>query len=299
MVNKESLKKFVENNQKLVKKAPTSNPDLFVLKYTRKVFFDGLWNEFLEQCRGLVIDKDYNIVSYPFTKIYNIGIEEKAPVYADDDLVTVYQKRNGFMVAMTEYNGELLISTTGSLDSDFVGYARSFVNEDLEKEIIYLAKKYNITLLFECVHSEDPHIIPEQPGLYYLGHREKTYDSVVDMYRPSDSYHKYLPHEASVFDCGEIYYNMKWKDVAALLKTCEHEGYVIYGSNRTSGKVKSKYYLVQKALARKKDIMSLNKNILDEEYYPLYDHLVTVREMFNSLSEEDRLSYMREFIEKM
>ena len=44
---------------------------LSVYKYTRKVFFDNLWNEDLRllDCRGIVIDTDYNIISYPFTKI--------------------------------------------------------------------------------------------------------------------------------------------------------------------------------------------------------------------------------------
>ena len=44
---KEKLKQFVLDNPKLVSMKPAGD-GLFVLKYTRRVFFDNLWNDFLE-----------------------------------------------------------------------------------------------------------------------------------------------------------------------------------------------------------------------------------------------------------
>ena len=55
------LQKFVAENPMLVKMRETSNPELFVLKYQRSVFFDNLWDEYLEECRGTVVDKDFNL----------------------------------------------------------------------------------------------------------------------------------------------------------------------------------------------------------------------------------------------
>jgi hypothetical protein len=55
---------------------------------------------------------------------------------------------------------------------------------------------------------------------------------------------------------------------------------------------------VQKALARKKDIMSLSKAIVDEEYYPLITHLFEIKDKFNRLPEQERLDYMRNYLEK-
>ena len=68
------LKQFVKDNPKLVRMNKTSNPNLFVLKYARSVFYNNAWNEFLENCRGTIVDDEFNIVSLPFTKIYNFGI---------------------------------------------------------------------------------------------------------------------------------------------------------------------------------------------------------------------------------
>lgn len=60
-MNKE-LQKFVAEHPKLVRMRETSNPDLFVLKYQRSVFYDNLWDDHLEECRGTVVDKDFNLI---------------------------------------------------------------------------------------------------------------------------------------------------------------------------------------------------------------------------------------------
>ena len=46
---------------------------LSVYKYSRKVFFDNLWSldERLKDCRGIVVDGNNEIISYPFTKVFN------------------------------------------------------------------------------------------------------------------------------------------------------------------------------------------------------------------------------------
>lgn len=98
MITKESLKQYVMDNPMLVTmRESQSYPGLYVLKYRKKVFYDGLWNEYLEQCRGTVVDNNFNLVSYPFQKIYNYGIEVNAPKLSDDTIVTAYRKVNGFL----------------------------------------------------------------------------------------------------------------------------------------------------------------------------------------------------------
>ena len=123
---KDELKKFVQDNPRLVSMKPAGD-GIYVLKYSRRVFYDNLWNDFLEECRGTIVDADFNVVSRPFTKIYNYGVETKAPVLADNTLVTAYRKVNGFMVAMTWYNNDILVSTTGSTQNDYVDYAKEMM----------------------------------------------------------------------------------------------------------------------------------------------------------------------------
>lgn len=299
-MNKDELKAFVAENPKLVTmKESTNYPGLFVLKYTRRVFFDALWNDFLEECRGTVIDADFNVITRPFTKIYNFRVEEKSPVLDDSTPITAYRKVNGFMAALTWYNDDILVSTTGSLDSDFVGYIKEMMLTHMSWDDwkVEVGCADGCTLMFECVHPSDPHICPEDAGMYFLGVRENRWESEVGMYGQRQvnwsrvyarTRLKCYYAEGHVTTVGEL---------MEKAKTAKHEGFVFYTEDGISAKIKTKYYLVQKALARKKDIMSLNKDIIDEEFYPLVEHLTSIKEHFNSLGEQSRLQYMRTFLE--
>ncbi len=287
---KDELRSFVESNPRLVTKKHVGE-NLYILKYARRVFYDNLWNDYLEECRGTVIDGDYNVVSYPFTKIYNFRVEDKSPLIDDIELVTAYRKVNGFMVAITYHNKDLLISTTGSISSDFVVMAKEMMLKHMSYSdwLIEIASNPDYTFLFECVHPNDPHIIPEECGIYYLGFREKCWNNHVNMYGLdvlSNMFHCFIP-ESFITTVG---------DLVNRSKSDKHEGYVFYTSDGRSAKIKTPYYLVNKSLARKSDILTLNKQKVDEEYYPLLDHLKTKREWFNGLDEQSRLVYIRDFL---
>jgi hypothetical protein len=275
-------------NRKSVMLKKTSNENLFVMKYKREVFYDDSWNDFLRECRGLVIDKDFNIVSYPFTKIHNFRVEQSAPVLSDYDFVTAYEKINGFMVAMT-YSDEygFIVSTTGTIDSDFVQMAKSFVTPELE---LFVKNHPEFTFLFECVHENDPHIIEHDAGLYYLGRRTKEIGSAINPEwmagLANTSVNKVLSFVCTVFD------------LMTITKSALHEGFVFYTMDLSiSSKIKSPYYLVKKFFMRSNinKILSPNvKNKVDEEYYPLVDYVKANSEVFQTLDEQGR----REFIEK-
>ena len=290
----EKLKQYVFDNPKSVS-MKSAGDGIFVLKYKKSVFYNNSWNEYLEQCRGSIVDKDFNIVSYPFQKIYNYGIEARAPRLAENTLVRAYRKVNGFMVAMTWYRDDILVSTTGSTDSPFVAMAKEMMllhGSWKDWQLAVCASKGQ-TLMFEAAHRLDPHIIPEKEGLYLLGYRENTWDSKVG-YNP-----EVLDTMSDMFNCHKVeHFSTTVEELKQMAKVCKHEGFVAYTNDGTSFKIKSPYYLIQKALARKKDILSLNKELVEEEYYPLINHLLEIKNHFNSLSEQDRLEYIRIFLNK-
>lgn len=291
----EQLKKFVQENPRLVTMKSTSVPGVFVLKYTRRVFYDALWNEYLENCRGTLVDADFNIVSYPFTKIYNYGVEAASPVLPDDEQVYAYRKVNGFMCAVTWHNDDILVSTTGSTDSDFVNYAREMIAPNLERYREVCRTYYWLTFMFECVHKSDPHIVPEQEGMWLLGWRLKQWNSGI-LPLPTT-----MAVYGDAFDCHiPEFYECDMVTLKGMARAAQHEGFVFYGRDGSvSAKIKSPYYLVSKALARKKDILSLNKQLVEEEYYGMVDHLNSISDEFNVKSEQERLEYIRNYLEKV
>lgn len=294
-MNKLDLKNFVEQNPHLVSRRLVGN-DIYILKYKKRVFFDDLWNEYLEECRGTIVDADFNVVQRPFTKIYNYGVEKKAPTLAPETTVDAYRKVNGFMVAITWHNNDLLVSTTGSTDSDFVAMARELI--DAERYSKVCKEWHNTTFMFECVHKNDPHIIPEQEGMYLLGYRGKTWDSNT---APDAKILRMLEIE---FDTIPVeHYRMRMDSLLQEVKSVRHEGFVFYTDDGVSAKIKSPYYLTSKWVARNPrtnklvDMRNDIKKNLDEEYYPLVDAIRANITEYTAMDEQARLAWCRKFLE--
>ena len=294
-MNKDELKKFVEENPKLVSMRPAGE-NMFVLKYKKTVFFDNLWNDFLEECRGTIVDKDFNLVTYPFRKIYNYGVEAKAPVLPPETVVDVYRKVNGFMVAVTWHNNNLLVSTTGSTDSDFVDMARELI--DAERYSQVCKEWHGTTFMFECVHRKDPHIVPEKEGMYLLGYREKSWNSST---RPDPKILRMLEIEFNTIPVE--HFKITMGELLTEAKKVRHEGFVFYAEDGTSAKIKSPYYLTSKWVARNPrtdKLVNMQADIkknLDEEYYPLVDAIRANIVEYTAMDEQARLAWVRNYLE--
>lgn len=286
------IREYVEANPKLVaRRRSTRYPDLYVLKYKHCVFYDGLWTPELMEMRGLVVDQDYNIVIYPFTKIYNRG-EQGADIPLDEEVVAV-QKINGFMGCLTNVNGRNIVSTTGSLDSPYVTLAEKYIGQ------IMVPRGY--TYMFEICDPSDPHIISEVSGATLIGARWLETQEMHD--------ESHLDDLADFMRIAEVmrpnWQKMNFRDIVEAVKTVRHEGFVIYGKN-ISLKIKSPHYLITKFLARKRadklavmlmDDVSLRemKKTVDEEFYPLLDYVMENKDSFTSADEQGRIAYIRRF----
>ena len=296
---KEELKQYVATSG-LVNMKP-AGLGIHVLKYKKKVFYDNLWNDYIAECRGTIVDADFNIVSYPFTKIYNYGIEKEAPVFSElDTMVCAYRKVNGFMVSLTWHAGDVLVSTTGSTSGDFVDMAREMMLKHMcwaDWQMALMADDCrDMTFMFECVHPNDPHIVVEKPGMYILGYREKTWQSAVGhepavLEQLGEMFHCFVP------ECVHV-------TVAALknmVKTVRHEGFVFYDENGVGAKIKSPYYLTAKWVARNprtdKLLTKEFKEQIDEEYYPLLEHIRANIEEYTAMDEQARLAWVRNYME--
>jgi aryl-alcohol dehydrogenase-like predicted oxidoreductase len=156
----------------------------------------------------------------------------------------------------------------------------------------------DMTFMFECVHPNDPHIVPEQPGMYILGYREKTWGSRVG-HEPA-----VLEQLAEMFHCFETEcYHLTVSALKNLVKAVKHEGFVFYDENGVGAKIKSPYYLTSKWVARNPrtdKLVDMNKDIkqnLDEEYYPLVDAIRANIVEYSAMDEQARLAWVRNYME--
>lgn len=273
---------------------------LSVLKYKNSVFWDNLWHtdSRLLDCRGMVVDSQDNVVIWPFTKIFNRF--ENGTDLPLDKMVVCANKSNGYMAAATFHKDKLLVSTTGTLDSEFARMAESYL-EKLNWDII--ASPDSFTFIFEICDPSDPHIVEENPGAYLIGVRthasgqmrdESALDVIaghLNCFRP----------DWVIAPFGDVVFNSKY---------VKHEGYVVRDlhSGDLLLKIKSPYYLTKKFLIRggvRKceaiwDHGDRVKKIVEEEYYPLVDYIKTTftKDEWQAMAEQQRNKIITNFLEK-
>ena len=134
------------------------------------MFWSNLWHldDRILECRGTVVDEDNNVVVLPFKKVFNYG--ENGVTVDPEREVIIPEKINGFMAAatMTEEYG-LIVSTTGTLDSEYATLARKHL-QHLDNNP-YIGLPYGETYLFEICDKSDPHIVEEKEGAWLIGVR--------------------------------------------------------------------------------------------------------------------------------
>ena len=295
-----------------VKKQSKTYPELFVLKYARKVFYENRFDNALLEMRGLVIDSHNQIIVRPFKKVFNYSerIAKNSPypiAMTDDRLVDAVLKVNGFLGVCTyveldeahpscsaDFNQTVLYSTTGSLDSSFAEMTR----EHCEQYEAVFKQFPNHTFLFEITDPTDVHIINEDFGETLIG--------VIDVATGQQFGEARLDEIGKAFGLKRpaTIESMPFGELKALLKTVKHEGFMVFDSDTKQllFKLKSPYYLVSKFFGRSQDknlASKLNKQHVDEEYYPLVDYIKAHKDAFNQLDELQKIAFVQQFLEQL
>lgn len=306
VLNRDKIKELQDKKLLRVKEYTDGPYEGFrVLKYTSKTHFENAFRQepILMECRGLILDQDDNIVSYPFSKVYNLGEKDETgtPVFIDDSTyVNMIGKVNGFLGVMSIRNGVPLFSTTGTLDSDYVRMCEETImrhHQNLNPLLDYLSKT-NSTAMFEIVHPNDPHIVDEEPGAYLIGIRENRLGSIC----LNENFLNLI-----AFDCGLMrpneFFTLPFGEVKEAAENCEHEGYMVRDLTLAGNylcKLKSPYYKIRKFYMRGKAEKVYNSRVhLDSYYY--VDDLNELRldysvDEWNNLKEQERRAVLDHYM---
>lgn len=318
-------------NRGLVTRKYDDATGLYVLKYKNSVFYNNLWgvDDRLLECRGTVVDEDYNIISRPFTKVFNY--KENGTTLDPDTPVLATRKVNGFLGVLTAYKGEPLFSTTGSLSGEYVDLARNVITKQLggeqrvkdfllhERTRSILSEKYaaaedlmgEFTYMFEICSPLDQHIVYEHPGAYIIGVRRNNKVGLTEELLSEYALDALADRWGFL---RPVTYKTTFGGVLELVKThtrdkAEIEGYMIrrdqYPCNQHIMKIKTPLYLAKKFVMRggnkKWDLLwahpEVTKKHVDEEFYSLIDYLHDEwnKDYWTALSEQDRRSVVEDF----
>lgn len=126
---------------------------LKIYNYSQSCQFEKMWNDVTSQCRGLILDDDFNVVARPLKKFFNVeevGIDEINEKMSSMSH-NIFSKEDGSLGILYEYNGEYGISTRGSFASDQAKWATKYIKDIHGNELENL-DTLNYTYLFEIIY---------------------------------------------------------------------------------------------------------------------------------------------------
>ncbi len=295
--------------QNLITQRNKEQNGLKIYKYQPRVHYKNLWksNDLLQKTRGLVIDIAGNIVVHPFDKVKNFHTE-RINIALDKKVIKI-DKMNGFLgcISLNPYTQELLLSTTGSIDiaSPYVQRIHEYA-KNKEKELKNFLQNNNVTLLFEVIHPEDPHIIQyseQDYGLWLIGAREKNIKSELLKEEELDIIAKKLNVKRPFWEITTF------QQVLNEMKYDKKEGFILRDVETQNPimKIKTTYYLLTKFLGRLKENkiqfmydkpQKFKEKEVEEEFYQLIDEIIKSKSKneFLQLTEQEKTSFIRELV---
>ena len=145
-MNKKEILELIENKYLEVNKHP--NFDLYIYNYSAKAQYDRLWNEITLQCRGLIMDSNFNVIARPFLKFFNLGEMENQVI--PNLPFDVFDKLDGSLGILYFADNKPFIATRGSFTSDQAIKANELLNSKYKNSISKLNPDY--TYLFEIIY---------------------------------------------------------------------------------------------------------------------------------------------------
>lgn len=168
-ITKDILERYVAEGWLISQTHPTL--PLTIYNYSQATQYEAKWDEVTLSCRGLVFDDEGNQVSYPFKKFFNIEENRHTP----SNNFEIYEKVDGSLITVFNYNGEWVVSSRGSFTSD-----QAIAAQKLFKQLMNLDRiDRTATYLFELIAPWNRIVVDygEREELILLGARGKNFEA--------------------------------------------------------------------------------------------------------------------------
>lgn len=169
MFDKSVLQKYLENGYIRVQKH--QEHELYIYNYTAKTQYESLWDDVTLNCRGLILNKDDELIARPFKKFFNLG--EKENQIIPNEPFEIYEKLDGSLGILYWINNKAFISTRGSFNSNQAIRATNILYKKYPNIINKLDR--NLTYLFEIIYPENRIVVDygEREDIILIGMIDK------------------------------------------------------------------------------------------------------------------------------
>ena len=267
--NIETINEYVAKG--LLDKCEHKELPIALYKYSRNCQFEWTWDNITMNMRGTVLDTEGNVVAKTFPKFFNIESDNFPNLPFE-----VFEKLDGSLGILFNYEGEWHLATSGSFYSDVADYAKEILKKNETYKEVFSEK---FTFLFEIIYPKNRIVVSygDDEKLVLLGAfkndcgRETPYSELKDL------------AERTGFECAKRYDGIKDLEKIKSLIGDNQEGFVIRFSDGTRIKAKGEEYVrlhsvmtqfsnldIWASLRDGKDYRSLMKDVPDE-----YDAWIT------------------------
>jgi hypothetical protein len=158
------LQQYVEKG--LLEKNDHPTLPLTIWNYSRECQYSGAWDEITLQCRGLILDREGNLVARAFDKFFNYEeVADKVPIKGD--YVYVQEKLDGSLGILFHYADEWHLATKGSFSSEQAKKGMEIIRSKYRLES-FIA---HITYLCEIIYPENRIVVDygEKERVIFIG----------------------------------------------------------------------------------------------------------------------------------
>ena len=274
-----TLEKYYEDGLLYKQTHPTL--PLTIWNYTPQVQYTDIWDTITLQCRGLVTDNNGNVVARPLKKFFNIEEGKHTPTSEFE----IYEKMDGSLGIMFEYNGQMVCSTRGSFTSDQSKWMTNFAIKNNYQNLIVSGSTY----LFEIIYPENRIVVD------YQGQERLVLIGIINAETGEE-----VPYEDifEKFDIVKRYDGIKDYTKLKSLIDNNAEGFVIRFSNGDRMKIKGEEYLrlhkimtnvsttgIWEMLSNGDNVNELLKDVPDEFYKKIQNYVRDLKYNYVQISE--------------
>jgi RNA ligase len=266
--------------------------DLTIWNYSPKVQYERLWDDITMMCRGLVTNSKGDIVARPFKKFFNY--EEHKPEDIPNEFFEVYEKMDGSLGILFQYEGVWILATRGSFTSP-----QALKGIGLLQKYKYKYLPSDCTYLFEIIYPENRIVVD------YKGEEKLVLLASIQ----TNTGEEYDINNENYEDLGfEIVMKYKtWGEGYDLLKeeiSKDKEGYVIRFKNGFRMKIKGDEYCrlhklltgissrdIWEYLKENKSLDEILDKVPDEFYDWVKDTKKNLLDLFKNIEEKSQKDF--------
>jgi RNA ligase len=287
-MNLEVLERYYKEGWLIRQTHPTF--PLTIWNYSQATQYERKWDEITLQCRGLVTDEKGNIVARPFKKFFNIEEREHTPTSEFE----VYEKMDGSLGILFNYNQEWVFASRGSFNSDQCIKFKEIFYKNHDELLLSRSNTY----LFEIIYPENRIVVDygDEEKIVMLGEIHTDSGEELDL-----EFNIQLGFNiAKKYDGIEDYTQLKSKIQN------NQEGFVIKFSNGDRCKIKGEEYLrlhkimteistksIWECLSTGGDIYKLLENVPDEFFNKIDEYVEELNSQYILLESKASVIFER------